>query len=74
MNSSEIGGPTSAFTRYAKPPEPVTQLIIITRTKRKSAFSRIKRLFSINSKDDVEPSNSSNKTTTSKGSNDSRTY
>jgi hypothetical protein len=61
MNSSEIGGPTSAFTRYVKQSEQVTQ-VIHTRTRRKSAFSRIKRLFSIGS----------DKTITSKDSNDSR--
>jgi hypothetical protein len=65
MNSSEIGGPTSAFTRYVKQPEQSTQ-VINTRTRRKSAFSRIKRLFSIGS-DKYE-----DKTITSKDSNDSR--
>jgi hypothetical protein len=68
MNSSEIGGPTSAFTRYVKPENSPA---INTITRRKSAFSRIKRLFSINKKEDIVYHD---KTITSKGSNDSRTY
>lgn len=46
----DMGGPKSAFTRYVKQPEQLTH-VINTRTRRKSAFSRIKRLFSINKED-----------------------
>jgi hypothetical protein len=66
MNSSEIGGPTSAFTRYVKPEN---YPVIKTITRRKCAFSRIKRLFSTSK--EVAPEKHEDTTITSKGSNDS---
>ena len=41
--NSEIGGPKSAFTKYIKRTD---ETIIVNRANRKSAFLRIKQLFS----------------------------
>ena len=43
------GGASSAFVRYKKPAQIQTQtdLVINTRSNRKSAFARIKQLFSL---------------------------
>ena len=43
------GGASSAFVRYKKPEQIQTQtdLVINTRSNRKSAFARIKQLFSL---------------------------
>jgi hypothetical protein len=56
-NKIDIGGPKSAFTRYVKYEESADQVIINTRTRRRSAFTLIKQLFSIHK--NVEPAVSS---------------
>ena len=52
VNDFVCGTPTSAFTRYVR--DPPTNEVIRTqehRSKRKSAFARIKQLFSLQSSD-----------------------
>lgn len=47
----QFGGTTSAFTRFKKPgqvqEQPQIDIITNTRSNRKSAFARIKQLFSL---------------------------
>ena len=47
----QFGGTTSAFTRFKKPSQvqeqPQIDIITNTRSNRKSAFARIKQLFSL---------------------------
>ena len=47
----QFGGTTSAFTRFKKPDQvqeqPQIDIITKTRSNRKSAFARIKQLFSL---------------------------